>query len=388
MREYESLLNQIKAITTRYEKISELTGENFNVFRILKLDSSEVRMHSAFIGELLNPNGSHGQKDTFLKLFIKAFCFKGNLIDTESSIVEIEKHTGFINGDKTEGGRIDIIITDKHKNHIIIENKIYAGDQENQLLRYHTYSNSADLIYLTLHGKSPTAFSKKDLEEDLHYKCYSYKNEVLKWLESCRKEVAVYPLIREAISHYINLVKHLTNQTINHNMEEEVSTLLKSHIEASWVIASNLDNACQKIAEDFCEDLSKELEKRGLNCGYEVDFKERYSGFYIWKSEWRHVSMAFQFQHYDKDLIYGFLQEDPEKNILPDKLKTELNSLPYNLSKNSVWWPWFNSVDFPYNNWSELIAWQAILDGRMKSIIIEKIEYLLALTENIDFTAK
>jgi hypothetical protein len=32
MYEYKSLLDQVNAITTRYKKINELTGENFNVF--------------------------------------------------------------------------------------------------------------------------------------------------------------------------------------------------------------------------------------------------------------------------------------------------------------------------------------------------------------------
>lgn len=78
----ESLLDQVNALLKRYADINQITGEEFNIFRILKLESSEVRMHSAFLAELLNPKGSHGQKDTFLKLFIDRFCFKGNHFDT------------------------------------------------------------------------------------------------------------------------------------------------------------------------------------------------------------------------------------------------------------------------------------------------------------------
>ncbi|MDB5016397.1 MAG: hypothetical protein JWQ84_1229, partial [Mucilaginibacter sp.] len=133
IHQFQSLLNQVNAITDRYKKINELTGENFNVFRILKLESSEVRMHSAFIAELLKPNGSHGQKDIFLKLFVNAFCFKDNLIDLQSCKVKVEESIGTISDDRTQGGRIDIVITDKHYRKIIIENKIYAGDQDNQL---------------------------------------------------------------------------------------------------------------------------------------------------------------------------------------------------------------------------------------------------------------
>ena len=46
-------------------------GESFNIFNTIGLWSEEVRLHSAFIGELLNPNGSHGASFLFLKAFLE-----------------------------------------------------------------------------------------------------------------------------------------------------------------------------------------------------------------------------------------------------------------------------------------------------------------------------
>jgi hypothetical protein len=76
MNEIENLLYQITAIRKQYDKMAELTGENFNVFKVLGLTTNEVRTHSAFIAELLNPKGSHGQKDVFLKLFLEVLDIK------------------------------------------------------------------------------------------------------------------------------------------------------------------------------------------------------------------------------------------------------------------------------------------------------------------------
>ena len=59
----ENLLIQIGAINKSYEKIAKLTGENFNIFEVLGLTTNEVRTHSAFIAELLNPKGSHDQNE-------------------------------------------------------------------------------------------------------------------------------------------------------------------------------------------------------------------------------------------------------------------------------------------------------------------------------------
>jgi PD-(D/E)XK nuclease superfamily len=384
-REFQNLFGQVNSLISKYKKVNELTGEHFNVFRILKLESSEVRMHSAFIAELLNPKGSHGQNDVFLKLFIKAFCFKGAEIDTKSCSVEIEKHAGFISNDRTEGGRIDIFISDKHNNHIIIENKIYAGDQHNQLMRYHKHSEHADILYLTLNGNQPNENSYGKLVDGEHFKCISYKNHILNWLEECRKECVILPIIRESISQYINLIKYLTNQTLNHTMQEELSEIIKNNLEASIAITANIDKALDKVSLEFGKDLELEFSNKKLNCFYRVDFKQRYTGIWISKPEWKFMNIGFQFQSYDKDMIYGFCcKEHPNEHPIPDDLKKQLKTLPHNSKRNNDWWPWFNEMESSFKNWHDFDTWKKVIDGRMKKMIVEKTEFLLKLAEGIE----
>ena len=67
----QNLLTQVSSLSEKYDKILKETGEDFNIFKILKMESKEVKTHSAFLSELLNPKGSHGQNDIFLKLFIE-----------------------------------------------------------------------------------------------------------------------------------------------------------------------------------------------------------------------------------------------------------------------------------------------------------------------------
>lgn len=384
-QEFQNLFVKIESILAQYRKVNELTGENFNVFKILKLESSEVRMYSAFIAELLDPKGSHGQKDVFLKLFIKAFCFKEMDIDTESCRVEIEKHTGFISDDKTEGGRIDIFISDRNNNHIVIENKIYAGDQHNQLVRYHKHSENANLLYLTLEGNQPSANSHGKLEDGIHFKCISYKNHIVEWLENCRKEMAVLPIIRESITQYINLIKYLTNQTQNHFMQEELSEIIRDNLEASLSIVGNIDQALDKVSLEFGEKLERAFTDIGLDCYYDIDLKSRYNGIFISKPEWNYINIGFQFQSYDKDMVYGLCcKKHPVEYPIPTELKTKLNALPYNIKKNNDWWPWFNQVDEPYRNWHSYDTWKTIIDGRMQQMILEKALFLVKMTEGMD----
>ncbi|MDB5147267.1 MAG: hypothetical protein JWQ57_1287, partial [Mucilaginibacter sp.] len=160
---------------------------------------------------------------------------------------------------------------------------------------------------------------------------------------------------------------------------------LKSHIEASWAISINLDKACQKVSEDFGKKIEIQLENLEVESHYDIDFEKRNSGFWIWKSEWKYLTIGFQFQYYDKDMIYGlFTKQDPEKFPIPDRLRVEIKKLSNGYAKDSDWCPWFRKLDSPYNNWNELEAWQAILDGRMTEMIIEKTRYLLDLTNGIE----
>ena len=107
----ENILQQASVVNSLYKKIFQLTGDNFNIFKIIGLTSNEVRVHSAFIAELLNPNGSHGQGTIFFKLFIKELGLEIELREDKVT-VEVEKSIGV----KTEntGGRIDILISKKN----------------------------------------------------------------------------------------------------------------------------------------------------------------------------------------------------------------------------------------------------------------------------------
>lgn len=377
-----SLLAQVTTLNNHYKKINDLTGENFNIFRILKLESSEVRLHSAFLASLLNPKGDHGLKDSFLKLFVKDFCFKQNVIDTKSCLVEIEKHTGFISEDRTEGGRIDILITDKFGVQIVVENKIYAGDQDNQLVRYHKKSPDADLIYLTLLGKEPSASSCGELILNEHFKCSSYKTDVINWLEGCRKEAAMYPIVRESITQYINLVKHLTNQTLNQSMEKELHQLLAVNLESAFTISNNLDSALGEIMKEYISDLQVACSALGLTCHHNIDFDKNYTGIWINKEGWKHVTIGFQFQRYDKQMVFGIVRKQI-KTALPAELSVQFASISDNAAKTDKWWVSYKKLDEQYGDWSKFEAWKAIIDGSMKAAMLEKIVYLLGVTEGM-----
>ena len=208
MRE-EALLAQVRVLTEKHEALAAATGENFNLFKILGRETDEVHTHSATLAELLNPNGSHGQGPVFARLFAKRFDIPPEGIDTAQvwSECTIDKES-----------RIDILMTLGDDACVVVENKIYAGDQPRQLERYHEYAANwpnYKVIYLTLHGDDPSDESLGELSRNQRDKieCRSYESDVLAWLDACIKEVALVPQIREILAHYRALLRKLTGKS-------------------------------------------------------------------------------------------------------------------------------------------------------------------------------
>ena len=68
MENINNLFLQTHKIIENYDIKNRNTSKGFNVFSAV-IKNDEVK-NSAFIAELLNPQGLHGQENLFLKLFV------------------------------------------------------------------------------------------------------------------------------------------------------------------------------------------------------------------------------------------------------------------------------------------------------------------------------
>ncbi len=112
------LLSEVQAVSESHDRLADATGEKFNIFSILRMESDEVATHSRFIAELLNRKGTHGLKDKFLRLFVDRFADIVEF-DTAKSHVITEYFIGRLGEDT--GGRIDILTRDDNGHVILIE---------------------------------------------------------------------------------------------------------------------------------------------------------------------------------------------------------------------------------------------------------------------------
>lgn len=303
------LLNEVKAIKERYEEISKRTGENFNIFKILNLQANEVRLHSTFLAELLKPNGTHGQGPIFLKLFKDTVIdeFHDNWeFDYESVTVKTESYAGKISKDSQEGGRLDLFLTDKNKRSIIIENKIYAANQENQLIRYHKHDEKALLLYLNLNGKVEKNFHEKvapNLKEGEDYFIISYREHIVKWLDLCLKETVLLPNVRETLSQYIQIIKVLTNLSTSNAMNSEIMELIVSKPEL-FVSIEQMLKSYKSLRKKIRKNIFDELDKRLTTDEFKTQLKNINYQLILTADESEKYGFIFSYRIIKKELNY------------------------------------------------------------------------------------
>lgn len=301
----KTLLTRTRGIVKQNKELRKARKEDFNIFEVLSVQRYEEHTHSVFIAELLSSDGSHLLGNIFLKHFLKVIDFKGNF-NADNYKVEVEKYTGKLtrgtkakNFQDASGGRIDIFIEDNSKNCICIENKIDAGDQEQQLLRYYNYRKkckSLSLYYLTLFGNEASEYSTKNkLIENTDYHPLSYRETILEWLDLCLKEAADHPILRESIKQYIILIKKLTDLMEN-DLQSQIDRLILENLETAKTVKSTYEKAIlkhrNKIRVAIKEKLSQEMSNYfAVSLGEETH--RPFSQIWISKKESENESFEF-----------------------------------------------------------------------------------------------
>ena len=137
--------------------------------------------------ELLDPKGSHGMGDCFLRSFFDMVL--KNLIRPAFL---------FIGEKSTEYGRIDLLIEGIDFCYPI-EVKVHACDQQTQLARYDKFAakraKEHKVYYLTLDSHDPSEQSRGNANVD----CLSFAGKIREWLLCCGEIAWRQPAIAEII---------------------------------------------------------------------------------------------------------------------------------------------------------------------------------------------
>lgn len=359
-------------------------GEFFNVFNTIGLRTEEVRLHSAFIAELLNPKGSHGLSYHFLQAFLEIINLPKNYIDYHRCSQNIvERVIGRVTTD-TEGGRIDIIIEDG--NHaVIIENKIYACDQTNQMLRYNNYGrknfpNGYELVYLTLDGHGPDDCS---LGNDDYPFIASYEKDIVKWLEKCYSISERKPLVQSVIKQYCELVKQITNTDMDTKYRNNLMSVMLApeNVIAVGEMLQLRDDWLNEIIDSY---IWHPLEEYAKSKGMEFGISWEEGRAWIHRKEWKCYGIFIKTDRKDDwNKMYigiSWYKEPNRKNKIYKKDYRHLNCLTCQPCDG---WPYgWEYLPDELRNWEHDIT-EKIVKGEVFDCIKKKFEEILSEIEEL-----
>ena len=239
--EITSLLD-ITAIIHKYELDNNASDESYSVLFDQLIGNLKIReiIHSRLLYIIF-------QYDPFRFSFIKHFF--------PDLVVE-----GDINVPPPDHKRIDLCLKSEHFC-IIIENKINkAPEQEEQIQRYyelmqHEYSkNDIYVMYLNRDdGSRPSEFSLpigtyKSLGK--RFKVFSYKNDILKWLNGINLRTVANRKFRMLVAEYKEYLRLLLNNQNCKNMNKRIQKEITESLNLKDLNPIEKVNAINQAWED------------------------------------------------------------------------------------------------------------------------------------------
>ena len=384
-----------QVIASHQAQIARLSGVNFNVFRLLRMEEDEVRLHSRFIAELLDPKGSHGQGSAFLEMFLRQVeCSlpPSSRIDARRARVERERYIGRVemsDADPT-GGRIDVFITDDTR-HISIENKIHHGEGDHQVDRYCNYSPRNFVLFLTLDGREAEAVEKED-----HYNPISYKKHIVPWLERCHKHCTDLPVLRESIKQYLVVVRELTGgDPLMQEINEDAKRLLRQNMEAAHLVYRHFMPTIYEAIGEFSRSVQRKMKPRlepAWKIENTIEDNPRGNGVEVWSEAWPKKGDIWwvKWQYMRGGFEYGLL--NPERNgrdEIKDRLGESVRELEFR--QHDEWWAYYKRMDIFTNLEDDMTDLKKLLDEHERSRLAKQVaDELLEFSDACDraFKAK
>ena len=351
----DDLLLCVKSVVDKFEREKRKSyseGKSFNVFELCGVDHYEL-MHSKIIAEFLSPSGKHGFGDAFLKLFFARFGCADSF--TKNTVVRREVSSAIEGG---AIGRFDILLEDKDTSSVcVIENKIYANEQSEQLSRYWRWLEQCQyknrkLIFLTPDGRDGTTL----LQETPYIRMsYVERNDgtpsVVSWMELCHKmandknrQTVAVP-VQQYIKHVNELL--IGGWYMNNKVCEEMSERLYE----AQLIYENYAMACTKRVRQLIDEIVKKIDRaKILNDGLDFSHMERGVNVSIQQDGGEAVTVFVGFEGtgfsgffvgVQADVLYGEVRQ-----LTDDELEKWKERSRTKCFESNKWWPIYCYVDF------------------------------------------
>ena len=250
-------LPQIKIVIKEIKEEIKQYPPQFCIFDVINLQRHE-NYNSNLLAKFLEINiENEATKLSFVKDFLMYLHNEFKWDYGLNSIEEINHSDIRIRREEYAGSRrIDLFISYKKDFAIIIENKIYAGEQDNQLDDYYQNKKKDNykklyMIFLTPSGYEPYTLSEKSkkelgnnfqtlkhsdialwLENILENKKYSFLHDSnILFKDNDNKYIKDYRLLKSAMIQTIHNANMISNNTKELDMtKEKIQKLLEEHL--------------------------------------------------------------------------------------------------------------------------------------------------------------
>lgn len=377
---------------------------DFHIFDYLRDDEMGL---SRCIGNLLDPNGKHGQGDVFLKEFLKILnnLINENILitsqadETNEALKEASIKWDALNAKDCRISleqvidnlrRVDITLKFGCGALIGIENKPWADDQKNQLLDYANFlaksagSNPWTLVYLCNTEPSKTSIPNElslNLIENGNLIRINY-DEIIDWLRICASH-AKAPVVRVFIEELSKYIRKEINGEVEMSVSSAVQNIIlhEDNLEAAMLVSKTIDN----VKRELIAKLKSELINATQSNGYKLQWKESmnskwsgYSGFGVNFNNLQQFDFELWFEFWQpnlKSFHWGIRRRDGSVTNSTDHWASINNimSLKFGLGKQNSWWSWAAEyeVDNNFKNWENSSEpWLAIKNGSFAKEII------------------
>lgn len=240
------------------------TSAHHNIFQLFGLTLDE-NTHSTFLAYLLNPMECHSQGTAFLDAWLQwlqPWCSEP--LSSHDAHVVTERYAG-------TWGRIDIVAELRDGTLIAVENKVRAGEQEDQLARYDDWLKAQPgpgqrlLIFLTPDGRDGITARARQPMIRMSYRDLAYLLEQA----LCAVPNTAHSL-RADVGQYIRLCHHLHTSLSELPMDTSNSDILKllddpQHLQSALVLVRNVEVKTQTIRKEFLQHVVSALNTRLLD---------------------------------------------------------------------------------------------------------------------------
>lgn len=247
-------------ISKLYSNVESKTENNFNIFEILNLEYDEVRLHSRILKYFIEKD-----PDGFKQSIASEYPQYKNILEVSINPKVLIEVPAYSEHDMLGAGRIDLLIRFNHFS-IIIENKIYASDQNHQLIKYFKYGKTTGhdflLLYLTPTGTMPQRHSFEimdnatdsgihNLSVEKSFQLLSYKNNILSWLSRYQKNVKEFSFEHITLSQYIEVLNKICG-IMDDKQKERIIGLMSNKVISSKLFSLKHDiNTIENKIHDF-----------------------------------------------------------------------------------------------------------------------------------------